>query len=244
MDGCLQAAGFSPVGLVIFFSHGEAECYALARSGDPSLWAERCMRYIFTSAWGNEYRPWPEEIVREVGRFGVVVSGRQGQVGLWAQLYRKVGHWLIVLDAVNTFTSISWAAIFAGLTYVLLSLVPFVGTLYRGDPPSRFFRMDDGAIKTILSRTGAQQSDSLRVGLICVDIIPALRKLRARGTVSGGTPSVAYIDAITTVPVAITSATTMADFASFRDDLTAADIALSRGQILALLPAGCCRVVL
>lgn len=83
----------------------------------------------------------------------VSVTFRCRQVGLWARLQREVGRWLISLDAANAFNSVSRAAIFAGLADVLPPLLQFVRKLYGADPSSLFFRMDDGQMRMIPSRT-------------------------------------------------------------------------------------------
>lgn len=40
------------------------------------------MRRVFASAWSAEYRPWLEEVFREVGPFRIALCGGVEQVGL------------------------------------------------------------------------------------------------------------------------------------------------------------------
>lgn len=66
--------------------------------------------------------------------------------------------WALVdcLDAANESNSVSRATVSGSLASVLPSLLPFVGQLYGGDPPSLFFRVDDRERRRIPSQAGAQ----------------------------------------------------------------------------------------
>lgn len=195
------------------------------------------MRRVLTFAWCDEYIPLLAETFREVGRFGVTVSGGVGQVALWARLHREVGSWIIALDAANAFNSVSRVAIIANLADTLSTLQPFVGKLYGAPPPSLFFRMDDGSVETVLSRTKARQRDPLGMVLFCFFILPALRSMRARALSAGGTPGVAYADDIATAPAAITT-NTVANLVVLLDNLATVGVQFARGKTFTLPPAG------
>lgn len=91
-------------------------------------------RRVFASMWDTECRPWLEEAVREVEGFGVNVCGSVERFGLWVQVHR-VG-WLIALDAANALNSMSRVTMFGRLNTARPFLLPFVGRLLGGEPPS------------------------------------------------------------------------------------------------------------
>ena len=114
------------------------EVWQLLLQSSLTALGERCrpvrrgmtwMRLI-TGGTMRQWWPWLEEVNREVGPFGVALSGGVEQVRLRAPGLRETGNWLGITDCSNDVNATNRTVVFGEVANCVPALTPFVAKFY------------------------------------------------------------------------------------------------------------------
>ena len=104
---------------------------------------------LITGGTMRQWWPWLEEVNREVGPFGVALSGGVEQVRLRAPGLRETGNWLGITDCSNDVNATNRTVVFGEVANCVPALTPFVAKCYGTRLADVFFRMDSEETRTI-----------------------------------------------------------------------------------------------
>ncbi|CAN0009470.1 unnamed protein product, partial [Choristocarpus tenellus] len=150
-------------------------------------------------------------------------------------LRNECGEWIISLDRRNAFNSVRRSAFIQALPETLPGPLSYVSKVY-GSTRNLLFPLDEGGMKILPSRSGAQQGDPLDPLLYCMATQKALQQVQS---VFGpqGISSRSYLDD-TSISVRGINPTTITTFEQLKTNLHEVGINLNMDKTFATPPRG------